>query len=115
MSRLSPALAAACASLAISAVHGQTCTDPHYRWTVKTTLAQQGAASTAATPSAMLHWAPLDLYRPAVGVHDCTPRAERELTGYAVTGWARSWHLEKGPKADRDWHIELRQGRVKPP
>ena len=109
MSRLSPALAAACASLAISAVHGQTCTDPHYRWTVKTTLAQQGATSTAATPSAMLHWAPLDLYRPAVGAHDCTPRADRELTVYAVTGWARSWHIENGPKGDLDWHIELTQ------
>ena len=67
-----------------------------YRWTVKTTLAQQGATSTAATPSAMLHWAPLDLYRPAVGVHDCT-RADRELTVYAVTGWARACHIEKGP------------------
>src|SRR5437867_22456 len=110
MSRLSPAIAAACASLAITTAHGQTCTEPHYRWTVKTTLAQQGGdPSTTATPSTMLHRAPLELYRPAPGVHDCTPRADRELTMYAVTGWARSWHLEKGPKGDLDWHIELTQ------
>src|SRR5437870_9236690 len=23
--------------------------------------------------------------------------------------WARSWHIEKGPKGDLDWHIELTQ------
>ncbi len=109
MTPRTPALVAALAALAIGTAHAQTCTDPHYRWTVKTTLAQQGAASTAATPSTMLKWAPLDLNRPAVGAHDCTPRADRELTVYAVTGWARSWHLEKGPKADLDWHIELTQ------
>ena len=39
---------------------------------------------------ATLFAAPLDLNRPAVGAHDCTPRADRELTVYAVTGWARS-------------------------
>jgi len=37
MSRLSPTLAPTSASLAFSAAHAQTCTDPHYRWTVKTT------------------------------------------------------------------------------
>ncbi len=109
MTPRTPALVAALAALAIGTAHAQTCTDPHYRWTVKTTLAQQGAASTAATPSTMLKWAPLDLNRPAVGAHDCTPRADRELTVYAVTGWARSWHLEKGPKGDLDWHVELTQ------
>ncbi len=92
----------------------QTCTDPHYRWTVKTMLAQQGAASTAATPSAMLKWTPLELYHPAVGAHDCTTRADRELTVYAVTGWARSWHIEKAP-GDLDWHIELTQGATTTP
>jgi len=44
-----------------------------------------------------------------VRAHDCTPRADRELTVYAVTGWARSWHIENGPKGDLDWHIELTQ------
>ncbi len=59
MTPRTPALVAALASVAIGTADGQACTDPHYRWTVKTTLAQQGAASTAATPSAMLngrHW-----------------------------------------------------------
>ncbi|HEV2671244.1 MAG TPA: hypothetical protein VGU74_09140 [Gemmatimonadales bacterium] len=108
MARFTAALVAGC-SLSISAAHGQTCTDPHYRWTVKTTLAQQGNPSTAATPSAMLKWTPLDLDHPAVGARDCTPRAGRELTVFAVTGWARSWHIEKAP-GDLDWHIELTQG-----
>jgi len=114
MSRLMLVFIAALASLAISTAHAQTCTDPHYRWTVKTTLALQGAAATAATPSAMLKWTPLELYHPAPGAHDCTPRADRELTVYAVTGWARSWHIEKAP-GDLDWHIELTQGRTTMP
>ena len=111
MSRLTLVLFAALASLAISAppAHAQ-CTDPHYRWTVKTTVANQGDPSTAATPSAMLKWTPLELYHPAPQAHDCTPRADRELTVYAVTGWARAWKIEKGPTGDLDWHIELTQG-----
>src|SRR2546427_10115390 len=109
MTPRTPALVAALASLTITAAHTQTCTHPHSRWTVKTTLALQGAASTAATPSAMLKWTPLELYHPAGGAHDCTPRADRELTVYAVTGWARSWHIENGPKGDLDWHIEFTQ------
>ena len=85
------------------------CTDEHYRWTVKTTLALEGDAPAKTTPSAMLKWAPRKLYRPPIGTHVCTPRASRELKVYAVTGWARSWHIEKGPKGDLDWHIELTQ------
>ncbi len=114
MTPRTPALVAALASLTISTAHAQTCTDPHYRWTVKTTVALQGAAATAATPSAMLKWTPLELYHPAVGAHDCTPRADREPTVYAVTGWARSWHIEKAP-GDLDWHIELTQSRTTMP
>ena len=71
-------------------------------------------APTATTPSAMLKWTPLELYRPAVEAHDCTPRADRELTVYAVTGWARAWHVEKAP-GDLDWHIELTQSRTTTP
>ena len=43
MTRYIPALIPALATLGISAAHAQ-CTDAHYRWTVKTTLALQGAA-----------------------------------------------------------------------
>jgi hypothetical protein len=114
MSRLTLVFIAALtalASLAISAppAHAQ-CTDPHYRWTVKTRVANQGDPATAVTPSAMLKWTPLELYHPAPGAHDCTPRADRELTLYAVTGWASTWKIEKGPTGDLDWHIELTQG-----
>jgi len=107
MSRLSPALAAACTSLAISAVHAQTCTDP--------LLDRQdnlGAARGCRDCRHTLRHAQMDAtgaVRPAVRAHDCTPRADRELTVYAVTGWARSWHIENGPKGDLDWHIELTQ------
>ncbi len=109
MTPRTPALVAAFAAVAIGPAYSQ-CTDPHYRWTVKTTVAHQGDPSTAATPSAMLKWTPLELYHPAPGAKDCTPRADRELTMFAVTGWARTWKLEKGPKGDLDWHIELTQG-----
>ncbi|HWC75050.1 MAG TPA: hypothetical protein VG454_14035, partial [Gemmatimonadales bacterium] len=97
-------------TLAIT-VHAQTCTDPHYRWTVKTTTSLQGQAATATTPSAMLGWPPLDLYPPPRHTRDCTPRTDRELTIYAVTGWARSWHIEQAPSGDLDWHIELTQSQ----
>ena len=62
----------------------------------------------------MLKWTPLELYHPAVGAHDCAPRPDRDLTVYAVTGWARAWHIEKAP-GDLDWHIELTQGRTTMP
>jgi len=95
--------------LATARARAQTCTDSHYRWTVKTTTAQQGNPATAATPSAMLQWPPLDLYRPPAGTADCTPRADHETTVYTVTGWARELHVQKAP-GDLDWHIELTQG-----
>jgi hypothetical protein len=91
--------------LAAATGRAQTCTDAHYRWTVKTTTAQQGAAATATTPAAMLTWTPLDLYRQTP---DCTPRADHETTLYAVTGWARELRVQKAP-GDLDWHIELTQ------
>jgi hypothetical protein len=93
------------------AVRAQTCTDAHYRWTVKTTLDMRDATPAKTTPASMLKWKALPLYRGAVGSHDCTPRAGHEATVYAVTGWARSWHIEKGPKGDLDWHVELTSGR----
>jgi len=76
-----PVLLAALASLAISAppAHAQ-CTDAHYRWTVKTRVAHEGDPWPAATPAAMLTWTPLELYHPAPQAHDCTPRADRELS-----------------------------------
>jgi len=95
--------------LATATARAQTCTDSHYRWTVKTTTALQGNAATATTPSAMLQWPPLDLYRPPAGTADCTQRADHETTVYAVTGWARELHVQKAP-GDLDWHIELTQG-----
>ena len=110
MSRLTLVLIAApaFAALAIGAAHAQ-CTDPHYRWTVKTQVTHQGDPATAATPSAMLTWTPLNLLHPSPGAHDCTPRSGPELTVFAVTGWARVWKIEK--PGDLDWHIELTQGR----
>ncbi|PYO92724.1 MAG: hypothetical protein DMD62_12340 [Gemmatimonadetes bacterium] len=114
MSRLTLVLIPAFTTLTFSTAHAQTCTDPHYRWTVKTTVALQDSAPTPTTPSAMLKWTPPELYHPAVGAHDCTPRAGRELTVYAVTGWARAWHVDKAP-GDLDWHIELTQSRTTKP
>jgi hypothetical protein len=86
-------------------------TDAHYRWMVKSTLEMRDASPVNTSPTAMLKWKALPLYRGPVGGHDCTPRAGHELEVYAVTGWARSWHIEKGPKGDLDWHIELTSGR----
>ena len=90
---------------ALASARGQTCTDAHYRWTAKTTLSLEGNPATSTTPSAMLKWSPLDLYRLPPGTPVCTARSDRELEVYSLTGWARSWHIEKGPKGDLDWHI----------
>jgi len=89
MTRHIPAVVAALAILPITPATGQTCTDPHYRWTVKTTVAHQGDPATAATPSAIT-WTPLEVFHPAPGAHDCTPRADRELTQGPKTKSSRS-------------------------
>jgi hypothetical protein len=95
-------------SLVATTMARAQCTDAHYRWTVKTTTAQEGDPATATTPAAMLKWTPLELYRPPAHSPDCTPRTGHETTVYAVTGWARALRVEK-PPGDLDWHIELTQ------
>jgi len=86
------------------------CPEPFYRWTAKISTANQGDAPTPTTLADMLKWPAPDLWHPADAHKDCTPRADRENTVYAVTGWAGYMHLQTGAKGDHDLHIELTQG-----
>lgn len=91
--------------IAISVLPGrataQTCNEPHYRWSEKTTLSLVALTPIRATISQMLTRWPL----PAIyGATDkCTDRTGRELQNYYVIGWVRRRKAE----ADGDWHIEL--------
>ena len=77
------------------------CREPHYRWTQKIDTSLANLPPDSASVAAILgSWAPPDI----ASRDRCTPRADRELRVYVVTGWVR--RLEK-VKEDGDWHIEL--------
>jgi hypothetical protein len=89
--------------LGIRTVAAQTCTDPHYRWTVKIDESLASLTPTRATIHAMLTtWTRLDFTGQAQ--YQCAPRAGRELHVYSLLGWVR--RVRTG-QDDGDWHIEL--------
>jgi hypothetical protein len=83
------------------ALSGQTCREPHYRWSEKidTTLATHRAAPTDVT-TILSSWAPPSLARGDM----CAPRAGREDSVFVLTAWVRRIQLHE---SDGDWHIEL--------
>ena len=89
---------------------GQTCTDPHYRWTQKTEASLASVTPKRAFISTILKsWSPLVLTGQAQ--YKCAPRSGRELEVYSVTGWVRSLKTDEG---DGDWHIEFTPARDSP-
>ena len=83
--------------------NSQTCTDAHYRWTVKTaeSLASQTAVPST-IPSMLATWA-LPAFT-GQAQFKCAGREGRELKVYSVLGWVRR---VKTGETDGDWHIEL--------
>jgi hypothetical protein len=101
--------AALCASsLLPAAARGQTCREPHYRWSEKidTTLATLPAAP-ADIAEILRSWAPLTLARADI----CAPRSGREDSVFVLTGWVRRIQLHE---SDGDWHIELTEAASTP-
>lgn len=66
----------------------------------------------------ILRWPALPLFHDRPGQHDCTERSARERNVYEITGWVRTWKIEKGTAdkpGDLDWHVELTQGDTTDP
>ena len=81
----------------------QTCTDPHYRWTVKTAESLASVTPTRTSVTTMItSWSLPEFTGQAI--YKCAPRAGKELKTYSVLGWVRR---VKTGEADGDWHIEL--------
>lgn len=91
------------ATIAASPVNGQTCTDPHYRWSEKTDESLASLTPVRAYITTMVtSWGVLPFTGQAQ--YKCADRTGRELRVYSVTGWVR--RVRTG-ESDGDWHIEL--------
>ena len=101
--RLTISLASCCLLLVPARAAGQTCTEPHYRWSEKTdaALANQ-AASRAYVTTILRSWGLLAFTGQAP--YKCADRVGREASTYSITGWVRR---VKTAESDGDWHIEL--------
>src|SRR5712692_2783373 len=100
---------ALCASILLPRdVRGQTCGEPHYRWSEKTdtTLATLPAAPVD-IPRILTSWAPPSITRAGW----CASRSGREDSVFMLTGWVRRIQLDE---VDGDWHIELTEGASTP-
>ncbi len=107
MTPRTPALVAALASLAIGTARGQTCTEPHYRWSEKIDTSFAHQTPTDADVSGMLAWAP----RTITAKDKCAKRIGREKNVYAVTAYVRRIKLRE---SDGDWHIEITEEESTP-
>jgi len=108
--RLTALTAVGLVILATSPLRGQTCTDPHYRWSEKTDESLASLTPVRANITTMLtSWGLLSFTGQAQ--YKCADRTGRELRVYSVTGWVR--RVRKG-ESDGDWHIELTSRRGSP-
>jgi len=100
MTPRTPALVAALAAVAIGTAHGQTCTEPHYRWSEKvdTSFAHQTRAAVDVT--AILTWPARTITAP----DKCVSRIGKERSVFSVTAYVRRITLHE---TDGDWHIEV--------
>ncbi len=80
----------------------QTCTEPHYRWTEKTSESLASIAPVKRSIGTILSWATLEFT--SEGRYKCAPRKGHELQTYSVVGWVRR---VKTHETDGDWHVEL--------
>src|SRR5439155_798789 len=100
MTPCTPALVAALASLAIGTARGQTCTEPHYRWSEKIDTSFAHQTPTDVDVSDMLTWTP----RTITAKDKCAKRIGREKNVYAVIAYVRRIKLHE---SDGDWHLEI--------
>ncbi len=100
---LTPLLLAAAAR----AGSGQTCTEPHYRWSEKVDVSLASKTPTTVDVSDILGWTP----RTITAKDKCASRAGQELSVYTVTAWVRRVKLHE---SDGDWHIEITEEESTP-
>lgn len=104
-------LRAAAAVVSVLLLHGtvplpaQSHCDVHYRWQEKIDTTQFATTPIHTTISSMFGWASPAFT--AAAMYWCEPRNTREQKVYEVIAWARRLKVQKGAKADGDWHIEL--------
>ena len=107
MTRHIPALLAALAIVPIAPASGQTCTEPHYRWSEKIDTSFAHQTPTDVDVSGMLAWTP----RTITAKDKCAKRIGREKKVYAVTAYVRRIKLRE---SDGDWHIEITEEESTP-
>ena len=107
MTPRTPTLVVALAALAITTAHGQTCTEPHYRWSEKIDSSFAHQTPKDVDVSDMLAWTP----RTITAKDKCAKRIGREKNVYAVTAYVRRIKLRE---SDRDWHIEITEEESTP-
>ena len=100
MTRYIPALVAALAIVPIAPATGQTCSEPHYRWSEKVDTAFAHQTPTDVDVSDILAWPA----RTIKAKDKCASRIGRERKVYSVTAWVRRI---KTRESDDDWHIEV--------
>src|SRR2546425_5634798 len=101
--RATVSLLACLMSFGVRAALAQTCTDAHYRWTVKTAEALASKTPAHTTISTMLSKWVLPAFT-GQAQYRCAVRAGHELNVYSLLGWVRR---VKTGETDGDWHIEL--------
>ena len=107
MTPRTPALVAALAALAIGTAHGQTCAEPHYRWSEKVDTSFATHPPAAVDVSSLLTWTP----RAITAQDQCAHRIGREQNVYSVTAYVRRIKLHE---TDGDWHIEITEEEYTP-
>lgn len=86
--------------LALARANGQTCSEPHYRWSEKIDASLASKTPTTVDVSDILGWGP----RTISAKDKCASRVGRERNVYTVTAWVRRIKLHE---SDGDWHIEI--------
>src|SRR6266516_1481851 len=94
MTPRTPVLVAALAALAIGTARGQTCTEPHYRWSEKIDTSFAHQTPTDLDVSDMLAWTP----RTVTAKDKCAKRIGREKHVYAVTAYVRRIKLRESDR-----------------
>ena len=107
MTPRTPALVAALAAVAIGTAHGQTCTEPHYRWSEKVDTSFVTHTPAAVDVSSLLTWTP----RTITAKDKCASRIGKERSVFSVNAYVRRIKLHE---SDGDWHIEITEEEYTP-
>ncbi len=101
------ALVAALAALPIGTADGQTCTEPHYRWSEKVDTSFVHQTRAAVDVTAMLTWPA----RTITARDKCASRIGKERSVFSVTAYVRRIKLHE---SDGDWHVEITEEEYTP-